>query len=434
MILVLGAGISGISAAYHLKKKGIAAIIYEKNNNWGGLCGNFEIKGFRFDHAIHLSFTNDGYVKQVFSESTEYLAHKPNASNYYKGVWLKHPAQNNLFPLAPEFKVKIITDFINNKDQEKLDSYKNYEDWLRSQYGGFFAVNFPMKYTKKYWCCEASELSTAWVGDRMYKPNIEEVLLGAFSSDTPNTYYANEMRYPIEGGYKSFLKKMATECCFKLNHEVVLINTENKRVTFSNGKEEEYSELISSIPLPEYKNLIPDIPLQVREACNNLYSTNVAIVSIGLKKKQNKSNESKNLWFYLYDEDILASRCYRPNMKSQDNVPEGCESYQFEIYHTKRKPLSLNNIDLIEHIISKSVELGFFAREDIVVKDYRNIEYGNVVFYQGMEDDRKIVLDYLHKNHIYTIGRFGEWDYLWSDQSFLSGMNAAKKIIKSSKN
>jgi len=29
---------------------------------------------------------------------------------------------------------------------------------------------------------------------------------------------------------------------------------------------------------------------------------------------------------------------------------------------------------------------------------------------------------------IISAGRFGEWDYLWSNQAFMSGMKAAKRI------
>jgi len=41
-----------------------------------------------------------------------------------------------------------------------------------------------------------------------------------------------------------------------------------------------------------------------------------------------------------------------------------------------------------------------------------------------MEDDRKTVLEFLESKNIKSIGRFGEWDYLWSNQSFMSGYNS----------
>ena len=48
-------------------------------------------------------------------------------------------------------------------------------------------------------------------------------------------------------------------------------------------------------------------------------------------------------------------------------------------------------------------------------------KYANVIFDHNIYKSREIVRDYLASIGIETIGRFGEWDYLWSDQSLLSG-------------
>lgn len=417
MIVILGAGVSGISASYHLNQKDIENIVFEKDNDWGGLCGNFEIDGFRFDKAIHLSFTTNEYVKDLFSKSTKYITHKPLAYNYYKGSWLKHPAQNNLEPLSLNEKIEIISDFVENPN--KKENIKNYEDWLKAQYGNYFSENFPLTYTRKYWTLEAKDLSITWVGNRMYQPNIKEVLKGAFEKETPNTYYASEMRYPTKGGYKSFLNYMRKDCDIRVNKKVIEIDTKNKIVYFEDNTNQNYDDLISSIPLPEYKNLIKDMPIEVKNACDKLKYTSVALVSIGL----NNPNIPKHLWFYIYDEDILASRCYSPSIKSPDNAPNGCSSLQFEIYFSKDKSLSLSNGELIDHIIEKSEKMDVLNKRDVIIEDCRVLEYGNVIFYHGMEDDKKIVLDYLVHLNIKTVGRFGKWEYLWSDQSLISGVN-----------
>ena len=418
MTIILGAGISGISASYHLNQNGIKNIVFEKDDNWGGLCGNFKVDGFRFDKAIHLSFTNNKYVKGLFSSSCEYITHKPLAYNYYKGRWLKHPAQNNLEPLDLNEKIDAISDFVENYN--KKENFANYEEWLRAQYGNYFSEHFPLPYTKKYWTLEAKELSVSWVGNRMYQPNIKEVLRGAFEKETPNTYYADEMRYPTRGGYKSFLKYIRKDCDIRLNKQVVDIDVKNKVVFFEDNGSEKYDDLISSIPLPEYGKLIKDMPAGIKKACAKLMYTSIALVSVGL----NKINIPRHLWFYIYDEDVLAARCYSPSMKSADNVPEGCSSFQFEIYFSKVKSLMLSEDKLVEHIIEKACKkMHIFNENDVVVKDCRILEYGNIIFYQDMEKDRKIVLDYLEQIGIKPIGRFGRWEYLWSDQSLLDGVN-----------
>jgi len=421
-IVILGAGISGISAGYHLKEDGHSPIIYEQDSDWGGLCGNFSIDGFRFDKSVHLSFASNKHVQELFKKSTEINIHKPDAYNYYKGAWLKHPAQNNLAPLAVDEKVKIITDFIKNSTK-KHENVTNYEEWLRAQYGDYFAENFPMKYTRKYWTVEASELSTTWCGARWYQPSIEEVLEGAFTTETPNTYYAKEMRYPKYGGYKSFLTYMAKSCTIEVNKKATAINTDTKQINFSDGCNVAYDHLVSSMPLPYLISILNDVPQNVIEASEKMYASSVAIVSLGFSKP----DVPEYLWYYIYDEEFLSARCYSPSMKSADNVPDGCSSVQFEIYFSRERGLAIEGEALIDHIVDKGVTMGLFDKEDIVVKDMRILPYGNVVFYKGMEDDRQVVDDYLDSVNINRVGRFGQWKYLWTDQALLTGRNIKLK-------
>ena len=65
--LILGAGIAGLAASYSLHKEGKSSTVFEKDNTYGGLCGSFEIDGFRFDRFVHLSFTNSEEVKEKVS-------------------------------------------------------------------------------------------------------------------------------------------------------------------------------------------------------------------------------------------------------------------------------------------------------------------------------------------------------------------------------
>lgn len=408
--VILGAGIAGIAAGYKL---GNNAVIYEARDRFGGLIDNFTIDGFRFDHAIHLSFAKDEFVRSIF-DKVPYIAHKPSALNYCDGYWVKHPVQNNSFTLPIEERIDLIKSFIN---RDNYQSITNYEEWLQYQFGQYFAKKYPTRYTRKYWCCEPAELSVDWITNRMYQPSIEEVLYGSMTDKTPNTYYAKEMRYPVKGGYRSFIENITTDLNIKLKHRAIKIDTKNKKVFFENGTQVMYEQLISSLPLPLIISLLQDCPTDVVESAKNLYATSMCLVSVGFNKEVN----IPSLWFYVYDEDIPFARAYSPGMKSNDNVPQGKSSLQFEVYYTKYNPLKYTDEELKMKIIDSITKLDIAIKEDIEIVDTRHIAYANVVFYKGMEQDRKIVLDYLNRLDIKSIGRFGEWDYLWSDQSFLSG-------------
>ena len=83
--IILGAGIAGISAAYHLKQKGLQSVIFEKDGDWGGLCGNFTIDGFRFDRFVHFTFADKPETAEMFEKSSPLYAHLPISYNDYHG-------------------------------------------------------------------------------------------------------------------------------------------------------------------------------------------------------------------------------------------------------------------------------------------------------------------------------------------------------------
>jgi protoporphyrinogen oxidase len=418
MNLILGGGIAGISAAYHLQENGCEYKLCEKNDSWGGLCDNFIINGFLFDYFVHLSFTSDNYVKDIFAQSTPFYIHNPISYNYYKGTWLKHPAQNNLATLSVNEKVKVIQDFVNKPTLIP----QNYKEWLTVQFGEYFTDNFPATYAKKYWTLDADKLGIDWIGERFSLPELADILKGAFEEQQDNFYYAKEMRYPVKGGYKAFLNKMVDRIDINLNKEAALIDTENRQVEFSDGTKEHYSNLISSIPLPELVKIIKDCPSHVLNAGNDLLATSGQIVSIGF----NRPDIPKYLWAYIYDEDIFPARVYSPSLKSINNAPEGKSSLQFETYYSKYSPKKLDGDELVSHIIKKSVHMNLFSTNDIETVDYREVKYANVVFDHKREKAVSIVHQYLQKLGIVCIGRFGEWDYLWSDQSLMSGKDRNK--------
>lgn len=422
MIAILGGGISSISAGYHLALKGIENTVFEKKTNWGGLCDNFTVgNGFRFDYFIHLSFSKSDYVKELFAKSADYITHNPISTNFYNGYWLKHPAQNNLAPLSVSEKVKIITDFINKPNGEKP---QNYKEWLKLQFGEYFSRNFPEIYTEKYWTVKAEQLTIDWLGGRFSLPPLDALLKGAFEEQDENFYYAQEMRYPKQGGYKSFLNLMANNTAIKTNKEIVLIDLKNKHIDFSDNTTVHYEKLVSSLPLPELIKLIKDAPLHVLEASQKLLCTSGQLISLGF----NRPDVPKNIWFYIYDQDILPARAYSPSIKSPDNVPNGKSSLQFETYFSKYAPKKLSGDSLIEHVIEKGEKMKLWSVNDIEVSDYKEVEYANVVFDFDRKKNVSIIHEYLDKNNIFYIGRFGEWDYLWSDQSLLSGKKIAENV------
>lgn len=419
-VLVLGAGIAGISACYHARQAGLAASCFEAKASAGGLVANFEIDGFRFDNAVHLSFSKDDYVNSLFLK-TPYITHTPSPYCYDDGYWLKHPVQNNLYPLPVADKIACIESFVARPDGVATD----YQQWLLQQYGVEIASRYPLRYTTKYWGLAASRLSVSWIGDRMRRAALTEILQGAFEPRQDQHYYASQMRYPKQGGYFAFIKDIAESIPIQTNKTATKIDVKNRAVHFSDGTVEHYQQLINTLPLPALCRLLVDCPEEVHQAGEALLWTRVDLISVGLSGVE----VPKHLWFYIYDEEQYAARAYSPSLKSPNNAPDGCSSLQFEVYSLSTSPAPDPQM-LIANVKQSLIDMKIATAEQVLFCHHKQLPFGNVVFDLGMEDRRDKILQYLQEQSILTAGRFGCWDYYWSDQSFLSGMKAAQQLTQ----
>lgn len=416
-VAILGAGIAGLAAAKKAAERGMNYEVFEASASCGGLLDNFVVNGFRFDKAVHLSFANEHDVRKIFDRET-YITHTPNPYNFEKDKWLKHPVQNNLYPLSSDEKATLIQSFLERPNSDPED---NYESWLVHQYGYEIASRYPIKYTGKYWQHPASELSTSWIGNRLKRASVDEVLFGAMNDETPNDYYVAEMRYPLKGGFKSFIKPLIESANVSLNHKIICIDLDEKIITFQNGEKVKYSTLINTTPLPEFVRLCEStVSNEAHQSAKELVCTSIDLVSVAFKE-----NLIKDLWFYIYDEDIYASRAHSPSVKSSDNAPSGMSSLQFEIYNPGIES-RFTESELRENTIYAIKKMGLADEGDILFIHHKKLKWGNVVFKKGMEKHRKVILDYLRSKSVVSAGRFGAWEYLWSNQAFMSGYQSIK--------
>lgn len=424
-VIILGAGLSGLAAAHCLRSKYDVTIL-EKSGEKGGLCQSFHMEGFWFDYGAHAAFTKSEKVSSMLEKGVKSENSLSEAMNYKKGKWIRQPVQNNLYVLDIDEKINIIKGFIERQDDNQ---YRDYGDCLKKKYGVYFAENYPYLYTEKYWTVKPHQMETKWIGPRMYTPSIEEILYGSYTEKTPNIHYAGTIRYPERGGFARYLDRISDGLLITYNADITKINTEEKYVEF-NGERIDYNHIISTIPLREVVKVMPDVPCEVSIAANKLDYTSLVIVSVGVNKTHVMPEDAK--CFYIYDREMIASRVYSTSEYGSKNAPEGCQSVQAEVYFSKHKPMNMTLDEIKNKVISELISLDMFEKSDIIVSDVRMKEYANIIFTHDIYDNRDIVHKYLDSQNVIYAGRFGEWGYLWSDQSVLSGINASEKVLQHS--
>jgi protoporphyrinogen oxidase len=427
-IVVLGSGMAGFGATHRLHSEGIAPVMYDKNAYHGGHTASFRTDGFMFDLGPHISYTKDPRIQELFADSVDkkYETLQINLNNYWQGYWPQHPVQLHLHGLPEDTVVKVIADFVEER-QAPERPINNYADWLLASFGRTFAEQFPMRYTRKYHLTTADNMSTDWLGPRIYRPNLEEVLRGAISPSAPNVHYITHFRYPSEGGFVRYLNKFVPMGNLNLNHELVSLDPKTRRLTFSNGVVAQYDALVSSVPLPELIPMIDGVPQSVLDAVRRLACSTCVLVNIGV----NREDLSNAQMTYFYDEDICFTRIGFPHMLTSNNAPPGTGNIQAEVYFSEKyKPFTGSPNDWIEPVIRDLRKCGLLRDDDqILFKAAMKLKYANIIFDLERADAVKTVHAYLDEIGIAYCGRYGDWGYLWTDEAFKSGEKAAQKAL-----
>jgi protoporphyrinogen oxidase len=429
MIAVLGTGMAGLGAGHALDSAGVPFVCYDKNPYYGGHTWSFRYdEGFVFDEGGHISFTKNERIRNLLAGNIAGKHEEPQLKidNYWHGHRITHPVQCNMRGLPPQLIVDVIRDFVA-VHQTPMVAKPNYAQWLHQTYGKTFAETFPMVYGKKYHTVAMDQLTTDWIGPRMYRPSLDEIVHGALAGQLKHAHYVDTFRYPSEGGFLSYLEPFARRFELRLDHRVTGLDAKRRLLRFANGKEAPYERLISSMPLPALIPLIDGVPKDVLEASRKLAFTTAVLINLGI----DRADLSDTHITYFYDEDIVFSRVNLPHMFSPHNAPAGCGTIQAEVYFSdKYKPLTDKPQDYIEPAIADLRRCGFIRDSDrILLKDAAINRYANVIYDHDRAPAVTLIHAYLRDIGVEYCGRYGNWDHAWTDEAFLSGEEAAARIL-----
>jgi protoporphyrinogen oxidase len=425
----LGAGVAGLAASYGLRSAGIPSIVYESKSYWGGHTNTTERGGYWFDEGPHLSFTNDPVARRLFESGLDEppLELTARIVAHYEGQWLSYPPQVHLFGLDPIVITECIRDFV--RARESLSApIKDYAEWLSATYGQSMAERFHLPYTRKYWTVDASLLGTDWIRERMHSPTLEDVLTGALTpAPIGDFHYLQSFRYPARGGFKAFLIGLAREAQIQLSKHVVTVDVRQKTVDFRDGSSQPYYRLVSTLPLPQLVKSIRgvEVPSHVHEAASKLLWTSVALVEVELEN----SPDVDFHWAYFYDEALSFSRVTLPHLLSSALVPAGAASLQAEVYFSRHKPPDHSAKQLKRRVIDELFAVGLLKSSSRIRRvSTRVVPYANIVYDHYRAGALAIVKDFIRECDITLAGRYGEWEYYWTDQALQSGLRASAAI------
>jgi protoporphyrinogen oxidase len=436
-ILILGAGPCGLGAAYHLNKLGHADWqLFEMSDHLGGLSASFrDEKGFTWDVGGHVLFSHYDYFDKAFSEAlgNDYYEHQRESWVRMLQKWVPYPFQNNV-RFLPDKALKECVDGLRNLRGDPSDSC-NFREWMDSVFGRGIVKYFMEPYNRKVWGVPLETMSKEWIAERVSVVDLARIEQNiAEKRDDLSWGPNNTFKFPRAGGTGAIYEGIARDFRERihLNHEIVAVDLEAKKATFSNGDSAPYDILINTTPLDTFVKNCTATPSQVRESTDDLVHNSGLIVGLGFEGMRRDSK----CWMYFPESDAPFYRVTNFHNYSPYNVPNGDINNYFSLMcETTYSPYKQEDKKtIIDATIQGLINSGMLEenqRERIVSRYLIDIPYSYPV--PTLNRDRALgtIQPFLESKGIYSRGRFGAWKYEVGnmDHSFMQGVEVVERIL-----
>lgn len=475
--LILGAGPTGLSAAYHYGK---GSVLVEREASVGGWCRSIDDHGFRFDHAGHIMFSNDPDVLALYETLLGDNVHWQNreAWVYSKGVHTRYPFQGALYGLPPYVLKECLVGAIEArfgaidgssraataapapaKNTHREDccadgavpdcdvsarsgdikdhavtgtvatmasraAPANFEEFIYQVWGAGVARHFAMPYNTKLWTVPPREMETSWLGGRVPLPDLDQMIEGALQPVMAPVGPNARFGYPLRGGFQALMDGFLPHLqgSLMLERTITGVSVARRQVTLSDGHRLRWKRLISTLPLPQLVKLLGDeAPERVRTAAAGLRHISVRCVNIGVGREHLTDKH----WIY-YPEHTIFHRIFVQGNASPHNNPPGGFGLTCEITYSPTKPLPVDGDALIERCIAECIEVGMIAADDpILTASIVDMPYAYVLYDHARAANVDTIRSWLLAHDVILAGRYSEWEYYNSDHAFLAGRRAA---------
>src|ERR671932_255480 len=441
-VAVLGGGPAGLTAGYLLAQKGRPVIVFEAEDQVGGIAKTEVRDGYRFDLGGHRFFTKSKEVDDLWHEvmKEEFLRRPRMSRIYWRRKFLDYPLNGPdvIRKLGPVELALCLASYlwaaIKPKGREET-----LEQWVSNRFGKRLYRHFFKSYTEKVWGVPTTELRAEWAAQRIKGLSFFSAAKAAFFGNRGNKIKSliGEFQYPRYGPGQMW-EQMTTRI-EELGGEVRLNTPATRLETASDGEviavhtPDEVIEpkaVISSLPLRATVGIAdPQAPKAVQDAAQGLRYRDFLTVALVLDGE----DVFPDNWIYIHEPGVRVGRIQNYRSWSPWMVPDpdtacvGLEYFCFE----GDELWTMSDDDLVQLAADELAKLGLAARE--------KVERGYVVrvplAYPMYDEDyaARVAtirgwLDPLGAN-FQQVGRNGLHRYNNSDHSMLSAMRAGDNVL-----
>ena len=446
-ILILGGGLTGLSAGYVLTKARLKVKVFESDSSVGGLSKTIIHNGFRFDLGGHRFFTKDrelnNFVKELMGK--ELISVPRKSKIYMQNKYFDYPLKplNAIFGLGISTTIEILFDYAAERIKNLIREPQNIslEDWVVGNFGRKMFNIYFKEYSEKVWGIECSMISAEWVAQRIRGLSLASAVKNAFfklnGKDVPSLVdfflypqlgigrISDRLKEDIEAGNNSVLTDSRIE---RINHsdfkvESIVINNRKQFV------EENGTEFISSIPITKLVNMLhPAPPENILTAASKLRFRDLVIVAVTINRKR----VTDQTWIYIPEQKIPFGRLHEPTNWSEKMAPEGKTIIVAEFFSFKGDGIWSKSDEELTAITVENLEnMGFVKKHEIIGSAVVRVPNAYPLFEVGYKERCDEIYEYLGRfKNLHITGRSGMFRYYNMDHAIESGIKTAERIIK----
>ncbi len=443
--LIIGGGPAGLTAGYLLAKQGFPVIVFEAEDQVGGIAKTEVRDGpggeYRFDLGGHRFFTKVKEVDDLWHEimREEFLKRPRMSRIYWNKKFLDYPLRGPdvIKKLGPIELTRCMLSYAwaQIKPKGREDTF---EQWVSNRFGKRLFNLFFKSYTEKVWGVPTSEIRAEWAAQRIKGLSFFSAAKAAFFGNKGNEIKTliGEFNYPRYGPGQMW--ETMTDDINRLGGQV-LLNTPVEKVVFeggratkliAGGKEYESNYIISSLPLRNIVGISDPQPApEVVAAAKGLRYRDFLTVSLVLDGEDLFPDN----WIYIHEPDVEVGRIQNFRSWSPWMVPDpskaciGLEYFCFagdELWETeddKLVELGMQELQKLGLATPDKLEFGFATRVPKAYPMY-DMDYADrIVAIRGWLDGLE---------NLQQVGRNGLHRYNNSDHSMLTAMRAVDNLVK----
>lgn len=412
-VAVIGAGVSGLSVAWHLKDR-YEVVVYEKESSPGGLIRCKRVGGSLFHTCGGHVFNSKrqdvlNWFWSKFDREVEFSKADRNSVVFMEdGKEIPYPIENHIYLFDEDLQKSFYED-LNEIDRvkglnAKFTDYSNFGEFLRWRFGKTLYDLYFQPYNEKVWRRDLTTVPMSWMEGKLPMPTTQEMRDNNANKVEEKTFVHSTFWYENKGGSQHIANKLAEGLDIRYNADISDIEYNGKewivqgrsfdKIVFC-GNIKDMIKMIHGVNVDEFKQ-----PIETLE----YHGTTAVFCEI-----------DKNPYSWIY---------------------QPCRQHEsHRIICTGNFAKSNNSVDMDRDRITATIEFTDEISKEDILDNLKRIPYNPKYIFHQYNQYTYPIQDTNTRNMIKTLkaklapygfyftGRFADWEYYNMDAAMGAAMD-----------